>query len=100
MMNWLDKIIRGLVGGLFIFSGLIKLNDPRGTEIKLEEYFEVFSTDFAHFFELLIPAAMPIGLFLVIFEIVLGIAVAVVLAILGMVGISTYSCLIPTPLCM
>ena len=74
-MNWLDKIIRGLVGGLFIFSGLIKLNDPRGTEIKLEEYFEVFSSDFAHFFELLIPAAMPIGLFLVILEIVLGVAV-------------------------
>ena len=74
-MKWLDYIIRGAVGGLFIFSGLIKLNDPMGTEIKLEEYFEVFSTDFAHFFELLIPAAMPIGLFLVILEIVLGVAV-------------------------
>ena len=46
-----------------------------GTEIKLEEYFEVFSTDFAHFFEWFIPAAMPIGLFLVILEIVLGVAV-------------------------
>ncbi|HYE77592.1 MAG TPA: DoxX family protein, partial [bacterium] len=27
-----------LVGIVFIFSGLIKLNDPVGTAIKLEEY--------------------------------------------------------------
>ena len=74
-MKYLDYLVRVVVGGLFIFSGAIKLNDPMGTEIKLEEYFEVFSTDFAHFFELLIPAAMPIGLFLVILEIVLGVAV-------------------------
>jgi uncharacterized membrane protein YphA (DoxX/SURF4 family) len=74
-MKWLDYIIRGAVGGLFIFSGLIKLNDPMGTEIKLEEYFEVFSTDIAHFFEWFIPVAMPLGLFLVILEIVLGVAV-------------------------
>jgi hypothetical protein len=30
---------------LFIFSGLIKLNDPIGTQYKLEEYFEVFAAD-------------------------------------------------------
>ncbi len=74
-MKWLDHITRYLVGGLFIFSGLVKLNDPMGTEIKLEEYFEVFASDFAHFFEWFIPAAMPIGMFLIILEIVLGIAV-------------------------
>ncbi|MGD1840220.1 MAG: BT_3928 family protein [Thermonemataceae bacterium] len=44
-MNILNKVIIFLVGGLFIFSGLIKLNDPVGTQIKLEEYFEVFSED-------------------------------------------------------
>jgi uncharacterized membrane protein YphA (DoxX/SURF4 family) len=74
-MKWLDNIVRLLVGGLFIFSGLVKLNDPMGTEIKLGEYFEVFATDFTHFFELLVPVAMPIGLFLVILEIILGTAV-------------------------
>ena len=36
-----DQFSRFFVGGLFIFSGLIKLNDPIGTQIKLEEYFEV-----------------------------------------------------------
>jgi len=74
-MKWIDYIIRFSVGGLFIFSGLVKLNDPRGTEIKLEEYFEVFSIDFGHLFELLIPLALPLGMLLVILEIVLGLAV-------------------------
>lgn len=40
------NVIIWLVGSLFIFSGLIKLNDPVGTEIKLEEYFDVFADDF------------------------------------------------------
>jgi uncharacterized membrane protein YphA (DoxX/SURF4 family) len=45
-VKWLHKIVIFFVGGLFIFSGLIKLNDPIGTQIKLEEYFEVFAEDF------------------------------------------------------
>lgn len=74
-MKLIDTFSRYFVGVLFIFSGLVKLNDPIGTKIKLEEYFEVFATDFAPFFELLIPAALPLGLILVVLEIVLGIAV-------------------------
>jgi len=73
-MKTLDKIIALLVGVLFIFSGLVKLDDPMGTQIKMEEYFEVFSSDFAHFFEWFIPFAMPIGMFLIVLEIVLGVA--------------------------
>ena len=34
-----------LLGVVFIFSGLVKLNDPVGTGFKLEEYFEVFAVD-------------------------------------------------------
>ena len=30
-------IIRLIVGGLFILSGMIKVNDPVGTSIKFEE---------------------------------------------------------------
>jgi uncharacterized membrane protein YphA (DoxX/SURF4 family) len=66
-------IIRFLVGGLFIFSGLIKINDPVGTAIKLEEYFDVFSNDIASFFYLLKDYALPIAVFLVVAEVVLGI---------------------------
>ena len=70
-----DQFSRFFVGGLFIFSGLIKLNDPVGTKIKMEEYFEVFSVDFGSFFELFIPYALEIGFILVVLEVVLGVAV-------------------------
>ena len=73
----LDQVVRVIVGGLFIFSGLIKLNDPVGTKIKLEEYFEVFADDFGSFFHYFIPFALQIGLILVVLEVVLGVAVLI-----------------------
>jgi uncharacterized membrane protein YphA (DoxX/SURF4 family) len=76
-MKLAAKIARFIVGVLFIFSGLIKLNDPVGTQIKLEEYFEVFSQDlpsFQHFFESLIPYALYLSVVLCAAEVVLGIA--------------------------
>lgn len=66
-------ILRLLVGGLFVFSGLIKINDPVGTAIKLEEYFDVFSNDIASFFYLFKPYALPLAVFLVVAEVVLGV---------------------------
>ena len=45
--RWLTTCTRILVGGLFIFSGFIKANDPVGFSIKLEEYFEVFGQGFS-----------------------------------------------------
>jgi uncharacterized membrane protein YphA (DoxX/SURF4 family) len=70
MIFW---ILRFLVGGLFIFSGLIKVNDPVGTAIKLEEYFDVFSNDIAGFFYYFKPFSLVIGTILVVSEVVLGI---------------------------
>lgn len=69
-----DTIIRFAVGALFIFSGLVKINDPIGTEIKMEEYFQVFADDFAGFFIHLAPMALELGTFLIILEVVLGVA--------------------------
>lgn len=74
-MKWISEISRFLVGGLFIFSGLIKVNDPVGTAIKLEEYFQVFAADFAPFFEIFVPIALPLSVFLCVLEVVLGVAV-------------------------
>lgn len=74
-MNIIVQISRFLVGGLFIFSGLIKINDPVGTAIKLEEYFEVFAADFASFFAYLVPAALFFSVLLSVLEVVLGVAV-------------------------
>lgn len=73
--KFIDLFSRFFVGGLFVFSGLIKLNDPVGTQIKLEEYFEVFAEDFGSFFHYLIPYAMEIGFIMIVLEIVLGVAV-------------------------
>jgi uncharacterized membrane protein YphA (DoxX/SURF4 family) len=76
-MKIIYAIARYVVGALFIFSGLIKVNDPVGTSIKLEEYFEVFAYDFAPFFEWFIPAALVLSVILSVLEIVLGVALIV-----------------------
>jgi len=73
----LNQIIRIFTGGLFIFSGLIKLNDPIGTEIKLGEYFEVFANDFGEFFHFFVPAALELGMVLIILEVIIGFAVLI-----------------------
>ena len=41
-MKTLLLIIRWFVGLLFIFSGLVKANDPLGLAYKMQEFFEVF----------------------------------------------------------
>ena len=45
-MKLLTNISRILVACLFIFSGIIKSNDPKGTGIKFNEYFDVFASSF------------------------------------------------------
>ncbi|GAB3923091.1 BT_3928 family protein [Mucilaginibacter myungsuensis] len=56
------------VGLLFIFSGLIKANDPLGFSYKLEEYFEVFHKLF------LMDYALALSIFLCALEMILGFA--------------------------
>ena len=46
MIKILTSAARIFVGLLFMFSGFIKSNDPKGTGIKLNEYFDVFASDF------------------------------------------------------
>ncbi len=76
-MRYVVWLLRVLTGGLFIFSGLIKLNDPVGMQIKLEEYFEVFAHDFAAWFLVFAPWALPLALFISTLEVVLGAALLV-----------------------
>jgi uncharacterized membrane protein YphA (DoxX/SURF4 family) len=79
-MKVFAQISRVIVGLLFIFSGLIKLNDPVGTQYKLEEYFEVFAADIPAFHDLfvsMIPLALYFSVFLCAAEVVLGIALLV-----------------------
>src|SRR3954463_5007855 len=74
-MKITDQISRFVVGCLFIFSGLIKLNDPIGTEIKMEEYFEVFAQDFGSLFNYFIPWSLEIGMIMIVLEVALGVAI-------------------------
>lgn len=68
-MKILTPISRIFVGILFIISGFIKLNDPLGFSYKLQEYFsaEVLNLPFLE------PYALAISVFVVVFEVVLGV---------------------------
>lgn len=72
-MKILVGISRIFVGILFIISGLIKLNDPVGFSFKLKDYFapEVLDLEF------LVPYALLIAIFVVIYEVLLGIMIII-----------------------
>ncbi|MEB0261079.1 BT_3928 family protein [Mucilaginibacter sp. 10I4] len=71
MKNKLIWFCRIAVGLLFIFSGLIKANDPLGFSYKLEEYFEVFHTTWLNGF------ALSLSILLCALEMILGFALLV-----------------------
>lgn len=81
MKNILLWIIRILVGALFIFSGLIKANDPVGFAIKLQEYFEVFSEAgpaFSFFSsEWLMNSTVFLATFICVLEVALGVCLLI-----------------------
>ncbi|MFD2597446.1 BT_3928 family protein [Sphingobacterium corticis] len=63
ILLWISRL---LVGFLFVFSGLIKANDPKGFGYKLEEYFKVFHLS------ALDDYSTWIAVFICAFEIILG----------------------------
>lgn len=65
-MRILIHLFRIAVGLLFIFSGLIKANDPLGFSYKLDEYFSVFGTEF------MIPLSLSLAIFICAYEIIFG----------------------------
>src|SRR4028119_2312185 len=68
-MKILLSVIRIVVGVLFIFSGLIKANDPTGLSYKMQEFFEVWGLNFLNDYTLAFALIMNA------FEIVAGVAV-------------------------
>lgn len=92
-MKALVVFCRWFVGILFIFSGLIKLNDPLGFSYKLDEYFSAAVLGL----EFLQPLALPMAIFLVIFEVILGIMLLIgfqkkftIWSLLLMIGFFTF----------
>jgi uncharacterized membrane protein YphA (DoxX/SURF4 family) len=63
------SVIRIIVGVLFIFSGLIKANDPTGLSYKMQEFFEVWGL------QALDNYTLGLAVIMNAFEIVAGVAV-------------------------
>ncbi|MBC7720716.1 MAG: DoxX family protein, partial [Pedobacter sp.] len=61
-------IIRWIVGLLFIFSGLVKVNDPLGLTYKMQEFFDVWGW---YFFD---KHALYLAIFMNVLEVVCGVA--------------------------
>lgn len=62
------QVIRIFVGVLFIFSGLIKANDPLGLAYKMQEFFEAWNmAQFSSF-------ALGLSIMMIAFEIIAGVA--------------------------
>ena len=70
-MKKLNTPIRIFVGLLFIFSGLIKANDPQGLSYKMQEFFEVWGFDFLN------PLSLFSSLGMNVLEVFAGIAIIV-----------------------
>lgn len=70
-MKTLTVVIRWVVGILFIFSGLIKANDPMGLSYKMQEFFEIWGWHALNDYTLALSIAM------IAFEIIAGVAVIV-----------------------
>lgn len=68
-MQKLLNTARIIVGVLFIFSGLVKANDPLGLSYKMQEFFEVWGWHFLNEYTL------SFSLLMIVFEIVAGVAV-------------------------
>lgn len=68
-MKSLINIARVIVGVLFIFSGLVKANDPLGLSYKMQEFFEVWGWSFFNDFTL------SFSILMIAFEIIAGVAV-------------------------
>lgn len=64
-------IIRWVVGLLFIFSGLVKANDPLGLSYKMQEFFEVWGL---HGFD---DYTLALSLIMNVFEVLAGVAVII-----------------------
>jgi uncharacterized membrane protein YphA (DoxX/SURF4 family) len=70
-MKILLNLLRIVVGVLFIFSGLIKANDPLGLSYKMDEFFDVLHLAFLSPYSLVYSVIMNTA------EIVLGVALLV-----------------------
>lgn len=70
-MKYILWLLRIVVGVLFIFSGLIKANDPLGLSYKMNEFFEVWHMEYMTAYSLTFSVLM------IAFEIIAGVALLI-----------------------
>lgn len=68
-MKYILWLLRIVVGVLFIFSGLIKANDPQGLSYKMNEFFEVWHMAW------MMPYSLALSVIMIAFEVIAGVAV-------------------------
>ena len=76
-MRIIVNIARVIVGLLFIFSGLIKANDPLGLSYKMQEFFEVWGT-YSSLHSLMLwlnDYALAFSIITITLEVVVGVAI-------------------------
>ena len=78
-LNVILTVVRVFVGLLFIFSGLIKANDPSGLAYKMGEFFEVWARDgiLPKLMLWLNEYSMMMSILMITFEIVAGVALII-----------------------
>lgn len=76
-MKILVNIARVLVGILFIFSGLVKANDPLGLSYKMQEFFDVWAENVSltHFMHWLDNYALSFSITMITLEIIVGVGI-------------------------
>ncbi len=76
-MKILVNITRIIVGVLFIFSGLVKANDPLGLAYKMQEFFDVWAQNasLANFMHWLDNYALPFSIIMITLEIIVGVGI-------------------------
>src|SRR4051794_9027008 len=78
-------VIRWIVGVLFIFSGLVKANDPLGLSYKMQEFFEIWNEGLGKgsfalnhlligLFDFLHAHSLALSVIMIAFEIIAGVA--------------------------
>src|SRR5665647_3869674 len=74
-MKLLVNTARIIVGMLFIFSGMVKANDPLGLSYKMQEFFEVWarSASLTSIMHWLSDYALPFSIIMITLEIMVGV---------------------------
>ena len=76
-MRIIVNIARIIVGLLFIFSGMIKANDPLGLSYKMQEFFEVWGNSFTSLHSLMVflnDYALAFSIITITLEVIVGVA--------------------------